>query len=47
MWSIGLIIIVYSIIEIAGYIINSKYVDDNNTIKEAEVVKEIEHKNEE
>ena len=44
MWSIGLIIIVYSIIEIAGYIINSKYVDENNTIKEAEVVKEIEHK---
>ena len=47
MWSIGLIVIVYSIIEIAGYIINTKYVDDNNTIKEAEVVKEIEHKDEE
>ena len=47
MWTIGLIIILYSILEIVGYVMNRKYIDENAEIKEAAIVKEIETDNKE
>ena len=37
---VGIIIIVYSIIEIVGYILNNKYTEENGKISEAIVVRE-------
>ncbi len=42
----GLFISLYSIVEITGFIFNSKYVEENNKVPEASVLAEKEEKNE-